>query len=72
MINLTFGLFTQMSDSGPHGPLVFLNITISKELLIFIFIAITLHLASALTVASGSASPLRLRFSEAQIYQTVT
>ena len=23
MLSLTFGLFTQMSDSGPHGPLVF-------------------------------------------------
>ena len=23
MMSLTFGLFTQVSDSGPHGPLVF-------------------------------------------------
>ena len=23
MMNLTFGLFTQVSDSGPDGPLVF-------------------------------------------------
>ena len=22
MMSLTFGLFTQVSDSGPHGPLV--------------------------------------------------
>ena len=23
MMSLTFGLFTQVSDSGPHGPLVY-------------------------------------------------
>ena len=25
MMSLTFGLFTQVSDSGPQGPLVFLG-----------------------------------------------
>ena len=25
MMSLTFGLFTQVSDPGPHGPLVFMS-----------------------------------------------
>ena len=30
MINLTFGLFTQMSDSGPQGPLVISPVTLTS------------------------------------------
>ena len=32
MINLTFGLFTQVSDSGPLGPLVFILIPLSTKI----------------------------------------
>ena len=28
MMNLTFGLFTQVSDSGPQGPLVYTSPTV--------------------------------------------
>ena len=28
---LTFGLYTQVSDSGPHGPLVFLSLHIFRQ-----------------------------------------
>ena len=30
MMSLTFGLFTQVGDSGPHGPLVFLYRVLNK------------------------------------------
>ena len=32
MMCLTFGLFTQVSDSGPQGPLVFLFLSVLREL----------------------------------------
>ena len=31
MMSLTFGLFTQMSDSEPHGPLVYLICSLKSK-----------------------------------------
>ena len=31
---LTFGLYTQMSDSGPHGPFVFISMHVTDDLFI--------------------------------------
>ena len=36
MMCLTFGLFTQVSDSGPHGPLVFILISLSTKVTLII------------------------------------
>ena len=33
MMSLAFGLFTQVSDSGPQGPLVYISLTKRKTVL---------------------------------------
>ena len=37
MMSLTFGLFTQMSGSGPLGPLVFRLVTVRLAFVRFFF-----------------------------------
>ena len=44
MISLTFGLFTQVSGSGPLGPLVFVSAVLSSLVLIALGITKDLHI----------------------------
>ena len=44
MMSLTFGLFTQVSGSGPLGPLVFFSVYSSESFLLFFFFSSFVYL----------------------------
>ena len=43
-----FGLYTQVSDSGPHGPLVYGRINIESPLQVICWSVISEHITHAL------------------------